>query len=133
MKLSEYKQTYYEFSGKSSDVARKLAFAGIALIWIFRVEADGGLVIPRGLFFPAILLALTLGFDLLQYISATAVWGMFQWKEEGKLKDPKEDPDLDSPSWLKWPQFVFFLLKLGTILLAYFFLIKHVWAAWFAK
>lgn len=131
MKLSEYKQTYYDFSGKASDVARQLAFAGIALVWIFRVEVEGGLTIPRGLFLPAVLLALTLGFDLLQYISGTAVWGIFQWKEERKLEDVKTDPDLDTPTYLKWPHYCFFVLKLVVILAAYYFLIEYVWIAWF--
>ena len=38
MKLSDYRETYYEFSGKASDVTRQLAFAGIAIVWIFKIE-----------------------------------------------------------------------------------------------
>ena len=40
MKLSEYANVYAEFSGKASDVARQLAFAGLALVWLFR-ESNG--------------------------------------------------------------------------------------------
>jgi len=32
MKLSEYKQDFYSFTGKLSDINRQIAFAGIAII-----------------------------------------------------------------------------------------------------
>lgn len=129
-KLSEYMQDYYEFSGKASDVARNLSFAGIALIWIFKVAGDPVPKIPKDLVLPAALLALTLAFDLLQYISATLIWGVFQWYHERKLNDTSKDPDLDAPTFLKWPQFIFFVLKLCTIILAYYHIIKYIWCVW---
>lgn len=131
MKLSDYRNTYYEFSGKASDVARNLSFAGIALIWIFMVAGDPVPKIPKRLILPAALLALTLAFDLLQYISATLIWGLFQWYHERKLNDTSEDPDLDAPTFLKWPQFIFFVLKLCTIILAYCLITKYIWFVWF--
>ncbi len=132
MKLSQYREHYYEFSGKASDVARHLAFAGIAVIWIFRIEQEAGIRIEPDLLFPLALLALSLAFDLLHYISATLVWGLFQWYQERKLENVLDDPDLDTPSYFKWPLNIFFVLKLITILLAYFFLVKYIWRIWFA-
>ena len=35
-KLSEFKEDYYHFTGKLSDINRQIAFAGIALIWVFK-------------------------------------------------------------------------------------------------
>jgi len=35
MKLKEYKADFYELSGKASEINRQIAFAGIAIIWIF--------------------------------------------------------------------------------------------------
>lgn len=130
-KLSEYQETYYESSGKASDVARHLAFAGIAVIWIFRIEQQAGVKIEPDLLLPLALLALSLAFDLLQYISATCVWGVFQWHQERNLKNVLDDPDLDTPAYYKWPQFAFFVLKLFTIFLAYVFLVKYIWCLWF--
>ena len=66
MKLSDYRNTYYEFSDKASNVGRKLAFAGIAIIWIFKIEGEGAPKIPEKLFTPSALLATALAFDLLQ-------------------------------------------------------------------
>ncbi len=131
MKLSDYRDTYYEFSRTASSIARTLAFAGIALIWIFRIELKPIARIPSELLAPLALLATTLAFDLLQYISGTCVWGIFQWYHEKKLVDVLMDPDLDSSSWLKIPQFIFFVLKLFTVLLAYFFLTTYIWDIWF--
>ncbi len=87
MKLSEYRETYYEFSDKASAAARQLAFAGIAVIWIFRIEQEAGVGIEPDLLLPLALLALSLAFDLLQYITATFVWGLFQWHQERKLEN----------------------------------------------
>ncbi len=127
MKLSDYQKTYYEFSGKTSDIARHLAFAGIALIWIFKTGAAPAHKIPQELHIPTILLALTLAFDLLQYVAGTAIWGIFQWYQERKLENIKDDPELTTPSWFKSPQLFFFCLKVITILWAYYLLMNYIW------
>lgn len=126
MPLSDYRETYYEASAKAGDVARQLAFAGIAVVWLFRLGQDSGPAIPQPLILPAILLVLSLGFDLLQYITATIVWGIFQWCEDRKLNDPKDDPDIDSPNWLPVPQFILFWSKLVCVVAAYLLLIKYL-------
>lgn len=127
MKLSDYSKTYYEFSGKTSDIARHLAFAGIALVWIFKTGVAPTPKIPQELHIPTILLALTLAFDLLQYFAGTAIWGIFQWYQERKLKNIKDDPELTTPSWFKSPQLFFFCLKVITVLWAYYLLMIYIW------
>lgn len=126
MKLSKFIKDYHEFSGKASDISRHLAFAGIAIIWIFRINNTDSISIPDGLLLPLVLMVLTLSFDLFQYIAAAIVWGIFQWLEERKLDDPKINPDIDAPAWLKRPQFTFFVLKLFTIIAGYYFLLKYL-------
>jgi hypothetical protein len=127
MKLSDYEKVYHEFSGKTSDITRKLAFAGIALVWIFKIETLPTPMIPKELRIPTILLALTLIFDLLQYVAGTTIWGIFQWHQERKLENLKDDPELEAPSWFKRPQLFFFCLKVITVLSAYFFITVYVW------
>lgn len=73
MNLSGYKETYYYFSGMASTVARQSAFAGIALIWIFKTEKGSVISLPESLFTPVLFLVLCLVFDLLQYIVAAAI------------------------------------------------------------
>jgi len=38
MNLQDYRDDFYTYSGKASDISRQLAFAGIAIIWIFKKE-----------------------------------------------------------------------------------------------
>lgn len=130
MKLSDYRETYYEFSGKASDVARNLAFAGIALVWIFKTSDSPNPKIPKDLILPTGLLAITLAFDLFQYVVATSIWGFFQWNEERKLEDINEDPELDAPPCFKWPQITFFALKLISVASAYVLLVLYIWRIW---
>ena len=46
-KLSEYKNDYYYFTGKLSEINRQIAFAGIALIWIFKNGENSNLKIEN--------------------------------------------------------------------------------------
>ena len=131
MKLSDYRETYYEFSGKLSDVSRQLSFAGIALIWLFKLDSTPAPKVPDELLLPAITLSLALAFDLLQYVSASIVWGVFQWHKEKQLTHLSENPELESPSILKWPQFTFFVLKIMSVILSYYLLVKYLSTIWF--
>jgi|GEM_PF-1525140 hypothetical protein len=72
---------YNKSSIKASDVNRQLGFAGIGIIWLFRnsiliSSAKEKFIIPEELFKPATLIIFSLGIDLLQYIIATAIWGI---------------------------------------------------------
>ena len=139
MKLKEYKETYYEFSGKASDISRQLAFAGIAVIWIFRLNATPP-KIPNELLPPLILLVIALLFDIAQYGIATVIWGGFQWKKERDLRKTQEekklsDVDLDElkldhPSWMKTPQLVCFSIKMVSMGIAYVLLALYLYRTW---
>lgn len=130
MLLSKYRETYYFYSGKASDIARQLAFAGIALVWIFKKEIDSIPKIPEQLIIPSALLALTLTFDLLQYIYGSAIWGGFQRYHEKRKTGEEKDPDLTAPPWINWPTLAFFWAKLAFVLAAYFLIIKYIFSCW---
>ena len=66
MRLQDYRETFYEFTGKASDITRQLSFAGIAIIWIFKKETGTALTVPHELLWPGVLIVLALFFDLLQ-------------------------------------------------------------------
>jgi hypothetical protein len=73
--VEHYRQTFYEFSGKASDATRQLAFAAIAVIWLFKKDApQGQLSIPYDLFVPGILVVAALTADLLQYTVGAGIW-----------------------------------------------------------
>jgi hypothetical protein len=123
--LSGYRDAYYELSGKASDVARQLAFAGIALIWIFHRESGNPVNIPQQLILPAALLICGLAFDLLQYVSGSLIWGAFHRHYEKQLGvDSKRN--ISAPPYFNWPHIFFFWSKFVFVLLGYFLLLKYI-------
>jgi len=66
MKLNQVWELSKEGTAKVSELIRQIAYAGIAIIWIFRTTNN---TILDSLVLPAILLILALLLDLIQYIS----------------------------------------------------------------
>lgn len=125
MTLSNYRDAYYEHSGKASDVARTLALSGIALIWVFAVEGADGYKVPKELIRPGLLIVVCLMLDFAQYVAATIIWGTFSRYHEKQGKRP--DDELEAPSWLNWPALIFFYSKLVAVALAYVLLGCFLW------
>lgn len=110
MKLADYKDTYYELSASASSVSRQIAFAGIAFIWVFKKDSPLGISLPSELLWPALFLLIGLTADLLQYISASVIWGVFHRTHESRGCKP--DDSLSAPISLNWPALFFFWSKL---------------------
>jgi len=130
MKLSEYKETYYTFSGKASDVARAAAFAGIALTWVFKIDAKPIPRLPDELLLPTGLFALGLGLDLIHYVTGSIIWGLFHRYHEKCLANPTDDPELEHSPWLLRIINVLFALKLMCVLAGYAFMIVYIIQQW---
>lgn len=116
-KLYEYKNDYYFFTGKLSDINRQIAFAGIALIWIFRQTNNQGIKIDEKLILPSILIVAALAFDLLQYIYQSITWAIFYTYYKRKWKS--EDKKIDSPEYLNYIAWLFFGIKVILVIIAY--------------
>ena len=135
MRFRECSEFYTRFSSKASDVARQLAFAGIGIVWVFRSTKDGS--VPTGLLLPLALFSVTLGLDLLQYISASIMWGRLKrtwkkkWFKEKEELGIESDRDYFLPRLHLLPQTIFFVLKQATILLAYILTASFVWSEWY--
>lgn len=125
MKLAELRKTYYEFSGKLSDIVRQLNFAGIAVVWIFKVgQGNGGIPFAPCLLWSMGLFVVSLGLDLLHYIYATLAWGLFhRLKEKQHLL---EDHDFGAPCQINWPTIVFFWTKIAVSLAGYVILTRYI-------
>jgi hypothetical protein len=130
MKLSEFRADYYELSAKASDVARSLAFAGIAVIWIFKTGSDAAPHLRPELLPPTALLSLGLAMDLLQYAYAAAALGIFARTKEKRLSSLTEDPELDAPRQMNWPTLTFFWGKLFCIGAAYALIVRYIITQW---
>lgn len=127
MILQDYRETFYTFSGKASDLNRQLAFAGIAIIWLFKKDNLAGLSIPRELLWPGVLIVLSLGLDMLHYVVASVVWRYFYRSQEKAGVD--EDKVLTHETYLEWLIYFFFSTKIIIVLAAYVLLVNYFWSA----
>lgn len=124
MKLKDARENYYFHSGKTSDLIRQLALAGVAVVWLFKYEVVGVPKIPAQLLAPLLLIVVGLAFDLLQYATATGIWGVFQRKKE--RAGVSEDDEFLAPPRLNWPALAFFWLKVASIAIAYYLLLQYL-------
>jgi hypothetical protein len=124
MKLINAREAYYEFSGRASDVARQLSFAGLAIVWLSALQNREAADLPPVLTLVTGLLVLGLALDLLQYLYASAAWGILQRVKE--IQGVRDDDDFRVPSKINWPTNALHWLKVVPILAAYFFLLRYL-------
>jgi hypothetical protein len=126
MRLSDFKQEYYEHTAKASDICRQLAFAGIAIIWVYRITDSAKQdTIREELVLPLMLIVISLAADFMQYVWQSFIWRYFYEKEEKKASI-NEDPELDAPRWYNYPTNFFFYSKILMLIGAYWFLAKFL-------
>lgn len=125
MKLSDALNNYYAFSASLSTVNRQLCFAGIAVVWIFVLEGDSGeKILPSGLIFPLGAFVVGLGFDLMHYVSASLIWGLYhRHKEKSGIS---AEADFGAPHYINWPAIGFYWLKVVSCLVGYVSLLKVI-------
>ena len=121
MKPNEAREIYYFNSGKASDIVRQLGLAAIAIAWVFKTDQAGHPVIPRGLIVTAAWAIITLSLDALQYLYATAAWGILQRRKELLRQD-----EFLAPAVINWPTLVFFWAKCLAVSIAYSFILKYL-------
>ena len=125
MNLEDCRKAYDYFTGKASDLIRKLSFSGMAIIWVFRVETETGLVVSDDLILPGFLIVLTLSFDLLQYLSGSLAWGVYHRYKELSLNDREET--FKAPRWINWPTNTFFIFKVLAIGIGYYLILIYLY------
>lgn len=123
MILNKYIKIYEEFTEKTSDLIRKFAFSGIAIIWIFKISDLSGFVIPSQVIWSTLFFALTLIFDLCHYIYGGIAYFIF-YKLKSKKYQQKEN--VEKPKYFNTPMWIFFSLKLISVILGYYVLITFI-------
>ena len=124
MKLQDYRETFYEYSGKASDFTRQLAFAGIAVIWLFKKDTTSSLSIPHELLLPGLLIVSGLALDMLQYCVASLIWRLYYRSKE--RQGVAEDQELGLHSeWLERPIWALFCAKILLVLAAYALIARY--------
>ncbi|HEX8243120.1 MAG TPA: hypothetical protein VF541_06485 [Longimicrobium sp.] len=115
--LAQARESYYELSGRASDAVRQLAFAGIAVIWVFKSERNGVVSVPGELLLPGLLIVAGLFLDLLQYVVAAFLWSRFTRREERRGAKP-DDPVAAHPA-INWPAIGCYYGKIFLVMAAY--------------
>lgn len=125
--LDRADEAYQRRSSSASSVCRQLCFAGIAVIWAYRVFDDGRYFVPIRLAIPSALIVAALAVDLLQYTLATLLWGGFRRMIERKIKRRPAIAPTEAPAWINWPAVVLFWLKIVLAIVAYVFILIYLW------
>jgi hypothetical protein len=130
--LDHYKEAKEYYTSKASEVNRSLAFAGLAIIWIFRKSNHDTSVIlldtiPDGLEFSLIMLVLALALDMLHYVVGSVIWSIFYRVKEKLVKTKKIKNDgIEANSILPNTIHVFFVLKILANVLGFVSLLKFL-------
>lgn len=124
MQLKDFRGHYSDHSAKASEIQRQIAFAGIAVIWIFRTGSAVDSKIPPQLITSTVLFVASLASALLQYLFASLMWGCYTRIKE--LKGTTETDDFKAPRWINWPGNTFFVLKFLFVIIAYYGLLKYL-------
>lgn len=124
-KLKEYKEDYYTFTGKVSEVNRSLAFSGIAVIWIFNKANSNDLInIPAELTLPLFLFFITIALDLLQYLTGGLIWFSFYKYYETKGLD--EEDQLEAPNIFPLILHILYFSKIIVNIISFIILSKYL-------
>ena len=124
MILQRYREDFYTYSGKASDVSRQLAFAAIAIIWLFKKDTASQLTIPQELILPGIFIVSALAVDLLHYCLGALTWYLFyRSKEREKVSETAE---IQHSEWLERPISFLFWIKIILVIVAYWFILKFL-------
>jgi len=111
---------FSDHSGRASDVNRQLAFAAIAIVWVFRGAEGGPLSIPNQLLWAGLFSSLALAADLVHYLVAAICWGTYARHLE--KKHYRTDQRFKAPTWLNTPAWIFFAGKIVAVAIAYGFI-----------
>lgn len=120
MSIEISRTAYYESSGTLSELVRKLAYTGIAIIWIFKTGDNLSFVIPQDLLWGMYFCGATLFFDVFQYAWKTIIFGYWHRKLE---KIPDKNKPNKHPRWFNWPTIFFLWAKFALVLNGYYYLV----------
>ena len=115
-----------EASDKSSEINRQLAFAGIAIIWVFKTDSGGRQIVPDELFLPGLLLVSGLSLDLLHYVIKSEIWYRVT-----RSKEKAGIAEFTVPEWVNYPGDILYWLKIVATIVAYALLIRFLVAKLF--
>lgn len=134
MNLQDVRDNGNWHSEKLSEVNRQLAYAGIAVVWIFKNGSDDAPRLPDELFAPLCLLGLGLLFDLSHYFSSTIIWKCILWDKEKKIpKEKFSTATFRIPASVNYLSYSLLIMKVSCVGIGYLLLVKWIaqnWGLW---
>lgn len=124
MKLKDWRDHAHKFTEKLSEINRQLAFAGIAIIWIFKIQVGNHYSIPSELLLPLFFIVVSLMLDLLHYLYQSIVWTLFHRRKE-KQGVASED-DIKAPKWYSNVAYFIFYGKVAMNIFGFIILFIHL-------
>lgn len=111
-------EQYKEYSQTTSEIARKFAFAGVAICWFFKLEDNK---FPQIVLYALLLLVVFFISDLLQYLISSFLYKWWIRKEEIKKWEQtgKIEGEFFNPNWIDIPAYIFFISKITLLLVSY--------------
>lgn len=122
-KLGEDKDYH---TSKLSQVHRQLAFAGIAVIWIFAITVDNTIEIEKGLIIPLVLFVTALVLDLTHLTYQAIVWGVWHWGLIHIKKIVDQESEIGESRILTGISWFLYISKIIALIAGYFLLIVHL-------
>jgi hypothetical protein len=118
----DIRESFYTFSGKASDAARQLAFAGIAVVWLFNKPRDAAILLPGALLVALFFFVTALALDLIHYAVGSLIWDELTKRHAGQ----PDDTEIAISMWRDACISTFFVLKLVAVFAGYAILILHL-------
>jgi hypothetical protein len=126
MTLDDLWSDVRELTGKLSDVTRQAAYAGLAVIWIFKTGDAATYHLDRSLIWTGVLLALALVVDLAQY-ACNAALRWFNARQEEKIRGVDYNgKDITLPKRLNRIPYALFALMVALVGDGYAVLISYL-------
>lgn len=128
MNIVDTRNIYYGHTSNLSLVCRQLAFAGIAIVWIFTAKKDSQILIPDDLIIPLVCFITALTCDLCQYFYSGVAWQIFNNCKEKEYYNVESNTfdqtaEFSAPKYINTLSLIFYYLKsLSTTLGFGFFL-----------
>lgn len=126
MTLDDLWSDVRELTGKLSDVARQAAYAGFAVIWIFKTGDATTYHLDRSLIAAGVLLALALSLDLAQYACNAALRWVHARNEEKLRGVDYKGKDITLPKRLNRIPYALFAVKVMLVAAGYVVLLIYL-------
>jgi len=126
VKLQDCREAHRDYSKTASEVNRTLAFAALAVVWIFRLEQTAPTLLPRELIGPTVWSVLSLALDLFHYASSTVIWAAYTRHKE--IEGIAGDEEFLAPAEINYPGNVLFWGKIICLMIAYVSLLRFLWS-----